>query len=311
MLVMNDKLQRGLRQLAAAGHDKDKLGMSLILLHGALEEFFRSQLAAEITVDENEQGRRRTDWPDLLNLWQKHRTLSHHDRELIYAKNGKRNAVAHGDPFEISRNEMEIYAQFVRRFMGIPTSAYDESTNPSQSFQPRPTAVANPPILPTKNRSCLRQLVVTTAILGLLIGGCYWSGLSFLSSLAPESGAVEADALPEETIERVVEPTAENDVKPTQEVDDFSETESKITPPGATLPSSTKENEVAGPRIRIVGNSYVRSEPGTDSEVIGTVLDAQEYEIIETSADGNWYKIELATGQAGWLGSTRATQVSP
>ena len=307
---MDDKLKRGLRQLAEAGHDKDKLGMSLISLHGALEEFFRSQLAAEIAADENEQGRRRTDWQDLLNLWQKHRTLSHRDRELIYAKNGKRNAVAHGDPFQISRNEMEIYAQFVKRFLGIPKSANDESTNQSQSFQPRPTAVANPPIIPTKKRSCLRQFVVAIVILGLLIGGCYWSGLSFLSSLTPQRGAIEAEALPEETNEQF-EPTLENEVKPTQEVNDFSETESKITPPGPTLPSSTEENEAVGPRIRVVGNSYVRSEPGTDSEVIGTVLDAEEYEIIETSADGNWHKIELATGQAGWLGSTRATQISP
>ena len=51
---MNDKLQRGLKELAEAGHDKGKLGMSLILLHGALEDYFRSQLEAEIVADENE-----------------------------------------------------------------------------------------------------------------------------------------------------------------------------------------------------------------------------------------------------------------
>ena len=105
---MVDKLQRGLRQLAEAGHDKDKLGMSLISLHGALEEYFRSQLAAEIALDENEQGRRRTDWQDLLNLWQRHRSLSYRDRELVFAKNSKRNAVAHGDPFAVSYTHLTL-----------------------------------------------------------------------------------------------------------------------------------------------------------------------------------------------------------
>lgn len=308
---MNDKLQRGLKELAEAGHDKGKLGMSLILLHGALEEHFRSQLAAEIAADENEQGRRRTDWQDLLNLWQQYRTLSHHDRELIFAKNGKRNAVAHGDPFEISRNEMEIYARFVRNFIGIPSTAHDAFTSQTQSSQSRPTAVANPPIIPTNNRSCLRRFAVTIVVLGLLIGGCYWSGMSFLSSLARQRSPIEAEALPEaETIERF-EPTAVNEAKPTLEVDELPETESKITPTSAALSDPTQESDAAAPRIRVVGNSYVRAEPGSDSEVIGTVLDAEEYKIVETSADGNWYKIELATGQSGWLGSTRATPISP
>lgn len=310
---MNDKLQRGLRQLAEAGHDKDKLGMALISLHGALEEFFRSQLAAEIVADENEQGRRRTDWQDLLNLWQKHRTLSHHDRELIYAKNGKRNAVAHGDPFEISRNEMELYAQFVKRFMGIPMSSYEAVATGSHTSQPRPTAVANPPVLPAGRSSCLRRLVIATIVLGLLTGGCYWSGLSllnYINAANTESGGPEAEVLPEEDIE-IFDPTAEIEVAPTQVMDSASEDENKTTPPGSPLSSSVNDNEGTVPELRVIGNSNVRSEPSLDSDIIGTVLDAEVYEIIETSADGDWYKIKLASGQVGWLGSTRASRISP
>lgn len=309
---MNDKLQRGLKQLAEAGHDKGKLGMALILLHGALEEYFRDQLAAEIAADEDEQERRRTDWQDLLNLWQEHRTLSPHDRELIYAKNGKRNAVAHGDLFEISRNEMEIYAEFVKNFMGIPRSSHDEFTTRPHAPQPRPTAVANPPIIPTRNRSCLRQFVVALVVLGLLIGGCYWSGLSFLNGLSPESKDTEAEveALPEEAVE-IIDPTTEIKANPTEVIENLSEDENKTTPPGAPSSSTASDDENTIPRLRVLGNSYVRSEPGPDSEIIGTVLDAEEYEIIETSADGDWYKIQLESGQEGWLGSTRATPVSP
>ena len=204
---------------------------------------------------------------------------------------------------------MEIYARFVNNFMGIPRSDDNEVANQPQSYQPRPPVIANPPIIPTKRGSCLRQFAVAIVVLGLLIGGCYWSSLSFFSDFGPERGAIEVEALPEEVLEIV--PTVKIEVEPTRKIDDFSEDENKTTPPGATVPSSTEEAEATGLRIRVVGNSNVRSEPGTDSEVIGTALDAEEYTVLETSPDGDWYKIELATGQAGWLGSTRANQISP
>ena len=53
---MNDKLQRGLKQLAEAGHDKGKLGMALILLHGALEEYFRDQLRQKLPLMKTNKG---------------------------------------------------------------------------------------------------------------------------------------------------------------------------------------------------------------------------------------------------------------
>jgi hypothetical protein len=306
---MTDKLQRGLNQLSEAGHDKAKLVMALILLHGALEDYFRSQLAAEIVADENEQGRRRTDWQDLLNLWQTHRTLSYNDRELLFAKNSKRNAVAHGDPFAISRNEMELYAQFVKKFMGIPLSYEAEATG-SQSFQPRPPIIAKPPIIPAKRSACLRQFAIAIVVLGLLIGGCYWSTLSLLNGIDPQNSKIEAEALPEEAIE-IFDPTVEFKVTPPEAIDDVSADENKTTPPGTPLSSSANEDEERVPRLRVVGNSNVRSEPSLDSAIIGSVFDGEEYEIKETSTNGDWYKIELATGQAGWLGSTRASRISP
>jgi hypothetical protein len=111
------KLQEGLARLAGADDDERLLGMALIALHGALEEHFREQLAREI-VAETES---RPGWGDLVDLWQKHRVLSPEDRVLILRTNSKRNQIAHGEPFSLSRAEVERYAQFVQDFMEVRT----------------------------------------------------------------------------------------------------------------------------------------------------------------------------------------------
>ncbi|MCB8942921.1 MAG: SH3 domain-containing protein [Ardenticatenaceae bacterium] len=109
------KLQEGFARLAGAGDDERLLGMALMSLHGALEEHFREQLAREIVTE----TQARPGWLELVDLWQKHRVLSPEDRTLILTTNSKRNQIAHGEPFHLSRMEVERYAEFVRNFMGV------------------------------------------------------------------------------------------------------------------------------------------------------------------------------------------------
>lgn len=80
----------------------------------------------------------------------------------------------------------------------------------------------------------------------------------------------------------------------------------------ATAPaSSTPAQETALSRLRVKGNSNVRSGPGETFDKIGVVLDGAEYVVIDSSADVNWYLIELENGNQVWIGSSRIELLSP
>ncbi len=176
---MSNSLQEGLETLRDAKNDKRLLGMALISLHGALEEYIRNELAREIAVSESSGPR--VGWQDLVDLWQRHRELSPNDRDLILSKNTLRNKVAHAKPYRISRAEIETYAQFVQNFMGVhpaitpkPTLTtppskdppqFSRSTTPSLSTTPQ-TPVFNNNLTevvqrrPKRKMSCVGRLVL-------------------------------------------------------------------------------------------------------------------------------------------------------
>jgi hypothetical protein len=80
----------------------------------------------------------------------------------------------------------------------------------------------------------------------------------------------------------------------------------------ATAPaSSTPAQEAALSRLRVKGNSNVRSGPGETFDKLGVVLDGAEYVVIDSSADMNWYLIELENGNQVWIGSSRIELLSP
>ena len=80
----------------------------------------------------------------------------------------------------------------------------------------------------------------------------------------------------------------------------------------ATVPAtSTSAQETALSRLRVKGNSNVRSGPGETFDKIGVVLDGAEYVVIDSSADMNWYLIELENGNEVWIGSSRIELLPP
>ena len=92
--------------------------------------------------------------------------------------------------------------------------------------------------------------------------------------------------------------------------------EVEIDEPGQTDNGEAKEGISATavpntPRLRVVGNSNVRAEPNLDSSVIGMAEADSEYDILEQTADFNWYKIRLPNGTEGWIGSTRIELIAP
>lgn len=82
-----------------------------------------------------------------------------------------------------------------------------------------------------------------------------------------------------------------------------SEEEETKVPTATTSTESTPEvsNEKI---IQIMGNSNVRAEPDGEAEVIGYALDDEVYTVLESSPQNNWYKIQLESGVADWIGSS-------
>lgn len=62
-------------------------------------------------------------------------------------------------------------------------------------------------------------------------------------------------------------------------------------------------------RINIGSNPNVRTEPSTNSTIIGNVKSNHEYELISVS-NNNWYKIRLENGQTGWISGAMATIIN-
>ncbi len=96
-------------------------------------------------------------------------------------------------------------------------------------------------------------------------------------------------------------------------ISDDGHTEEAREPASATpSPASSIPAEGTGVRrLRVIGNSNVRSRPDIASDIVDLALDGAEYTIIDISADLNWYLIELGNGNQGWIGSSRIELLSP
>lgn len=115
---MQQTFQRGIDLLTRAGDDPDLLGMSLIYLHGSLEQFFRDELKQEIASFKDREQKLPT-WPDLINLWTEKHGFSDSQRSTLLDYNKLRNLVAHAKMSEISRAGVEKYVSFIQNLTGF------------------------------------------------------------------------------------------------------------------------------------------------------------------------------------------------
>ncbi len=304
---MSAKLQKGLQQLRDAGHNKDLLGMSLISLHGALEDFVRELLKDEIAAYNSQTGRDRSGWQDLINLLQTHRGLTYDEKEMLHTQNGKRNRAAHGETANITRPEIEEYAQFVQKFMSnyrVQRSGRSPARPRQQRQQVRQTRRPATPnqsrSAPTKQkRSCISRLATAVIVILILCGGLYYGGLYLIDKLDLN----ELNPLTNPALES--EPSADGLDEEVGAEETVVPAPSSSTPATQTAPTTAKET------IQVQQDSNVRSGPGTEFDIVGGATANETYEVLETTADRNWFKIKLASDEEGWIGSTRVTLISP
>jgi hypothetical protein len=114
---MQSKLQEGLQLLSAASNeDADKLGLALIKLHGALEDFVRMEVGRKAPLLRSEvEDARKTTWRDLIAYSKQYLGFTESDARIISDANMQRQEVAHGGNYGKSRAELVRYAEFVQR----------------------------------------------------------------------------------------------------------------------------------------------------------------------------------------------------
>jgi hypothetical protein len=134
MPTIQEKLDRGLDQLAKADNNSDALGLSLQTIHAALEDYFRDLLSRNSSVPtemRNRIGDRgEVKWKEILDLMQRYEGLGQSERTLISRMNSLRNPIAHGEPFTGTRQQVEEYTEYVKRTIKLEVSSnYAKSTN--------------------------------------------------------------------------------------------------------------------------------------------------------------------------------------
>ena len=306
---MRRALQDGINQLARAGNDKAVLGMALLNLHAALEEYFREQLANEIRLYEASE-QKRANWQDLINLWESSRGLTRNDRERLFQHNSLRNDIAHGKPFSLSQPQVEEYAHFVQSFTGVrlkPDNSGQASSDPAPSRPPQPLVTTN------RGCACLTRLAISAIVMALLISGYFVLNYLLLNGVESATGESGLELLEEMTTTLAAPPSATPTDTPTADENKPppSESEAVATAVPPTATTTNDEPSASQTTVRVTANSNVRLGPSMEEAEIGVALGNEEYDVLETSPNGDWYKIELESGKVGWIGSSRVTVIAP
>jgi hypothetical protein len=84
-------------------------------------------------------------------------------------------------------------------------------------------------------------------------------------------------------------------------VTDTSTAEVTLSLPTATAPAADFANITTGPVAVADGLINVRSGPGTEYELVGALQPAVAVGIVAKSPAGDWWEVDLADGQTGWV----------
>jgi len=105
----------------AGDDDRDLLGVALLALHGALEDYFRERLATHPHVPATDAAAvtdvGQCSWKRLLRLAGEHAGLRHDEQSRIRTANSYRQGFAHGSELWCLPRFVANYAEFVERFI--------------------------------------------------------------------------------------------------------------------------------------------------------------------------------------------------
>jgi TM2 domain-containing membrane protein YozV len=171
------KLEDGCLTLEKAGSDSDLLGLALTKIHAALEEACRIWLSEPTVVQDHQldaRDRKQVTWQEILNLMPQYYQWTLDDTSYIRNKNQLRNKIAHNDEFNITRQEVENYAQYVENLLHqnqlpiIQQQAVDPSlfqVGSPQAQQPENTGIH--PIQPGEKKVAIAYAFWALGFVGL------------------------------------------------------------------------------------------------------------------------------------------------
>jgi hypothetical protein len=294
----NSKLELGLERLAKAGTDADLLGLALQSLHGALEDAFRAQLAADTHVPAAQRADitdpKKVQWKDLLDAMVLYRDLGADDRRTIWRVNGLRTRVAHGERSRINRAELESYAALVQRLIGYtPPAGASPAPVPQPAAKPRAKAASSPaaakprpspsaaPDIPRAVRSRPSAPPPRSRMSWMLIAGaCALLLVLALAALVRNSAATGSAA-------------------PTEQLPTQAEAAAAAEPSPAPAPTARPRNAT----VRADGGLFLRANHSTAAQILATLPDGARVTIADGPVEAenrSWWQVEDTTGKRGW-----------
>lgn len=116
--LMQSKLEEGLARLEGLTEDdQDVMGIVLIKLHGALEDFIRLEVGEKAPqLRATVEDARLTAWKDLLDHASTYLGFTETDRRTISEANVQRQNVAHGGNYQGKLSDLKRYARFVQKW---------------------------------------------------------------------------------------------------------------------------------------------------------------------------------------------------
>lgn len=292
----SSKLELGLERLAKAGTDADLLGLALQSLHGALEDAFRAQLAADSHVPAAQRADftdpKKVQWKDLLDAMVLYRDLGADDRKTIWRVNGLRTRVAHGERSRINRAELETYAALVQRLMGYtPAVSAAPAAAPQPAAKPRARAASSPaaakprpspsaaPEIPRAVRARPSAPAPRSRMSWLFIAGaCMLLLVLALAALIRNSPATSSAA-------------------PTDQLPTLAEAAA------AAEPSAAPTARPRSATVRADGGLFLRADHSTTAQILATLPDGARVAIADgpfNAENRSWWQVEDTSGKRGW-----------
>ena len=116
--LMQDKLHEGLEKLEELSEDDtDRMGLVLIKLHGAMEDFVRLEVGEKASqLRETVEDARLTNWKSLLDYAKTYLGFTEEDCRIITDANIQRQKVAHGGNYDGRLADLKRYARFVQKW---------------------------------------------------------------------------------------------------------------------------------------------------------------------------------------------------
>ena len=174
MSDVDEKLRRGFILIERSRTDSDLLGVALLAIHGALEDYFREVLSTCSSLSAQERQsliRRDTGWLKLVEMMQQHTGLNVEHRRIVLDANEIRQSFAHGRPFRWRVSDVLRYGRFVEAMCGR------QGLLEEILIERRATRAATEPIPIVEERSPPRRgiaignLIAILLFIAVIIGG--------------------------------------------------------------------------------------------------------------------------------------------